>query len=127
MGKKFLIDTNVLVDFQRQILPEPSYAYVVDIIDKDFTISFVSLIEFLGYKDASPAMQEFIKLANVIGIDRDVINETIELRKVKSIKLPDAIIAGTAIANDMVLISRNLRDFKNIPNLEVIDPYQLGS
>ncbi len=40
-------------------------------------------------------------------------------------KLPDAVIAATALQNGLVLVSRNAKDFKYIQGLEVIDPYGL--
>jgi predicted nucleic acid-binding protein len=40
-------------------------------------------------------------------------------------RLPDAIIAATALVYDLVLISRNISDFKNIDGLQVIDPHSL--
>jgi len=44
--------------------------------------------------------------------------------KSKKIKLPDAIIAATAIVNNLVIITRNEKDFKNIENLEYLNPYK---
>ena len=40
-------------------------------------------------------------------------------------KLPDAMIAATALQNGFILVTNNTKDFKNIEGLEVIDPYQL--
>ncbi len=37
--------------------------------------------------------------------------------------MPDAIIAATAIQNDLTLIPRNTADFKNIVGLPLIDPH----
>ncbi|MFM9836651.1 MAG: PIN domain-containing protein [Cyclobacteriaceae bacterium] len=54
-----------------------------------------------------------------------IIEKTIELRKTHKTKLPDAIIAATAIVYDLTLISRNTSDFKNIEGLKVIDPHKL--
>ena len=54
-----------------------------------------------------------------------MIKLTIELRKNKIAKLPDVIIAATAVVHGHDLITRNTRDFKNIPNLVIVDPYQL--
>ena len=53
-----------------------------------------------------------MELANVIEIDKSVINACTELRKRKKIKFPDAIIAATALANNLTLISRNTRDLR---------------
>jgi len=40
-------------------------------------------------------------------------------------KLGDAIIAATAIADNLILITRNVDDFKFIPNLKVLNPYEV--
>ena len=53
MGKKFSIDTNALIDFQTKVLPEKGFDFISKAIDDAFIVSFVSYIEFLGYKDVS--------------------------------------------------------------------------
>ena len=68
-------------------------------------------------------MKNFIALADVIEINKAIIDQTIFLRQVYRIKLPDAIIAATAIAHNFVLISRNKKDFENIKGLELLNPY----
>ena len=125
MEQGFLIDTNVLIDFTSYILPKNGEKYIDKIIDKNFTISFISYIEFLAFKNASVEMENFIALADVIEINKSIIDQTILLRKNSRIKLPDAIIAATAIVHDLILISRNIKDFKNIQNLNTLNPYTL--
>lgn len=39
------------------------------------------------------------------------------------IKLPDAIIAATALNNDFVLVTRNEQDFINIKNIQIFNPF----
>ncbi len=51
MGKKYLIDTNSLIDAQMKKLPENGLAFLADVINENFTISFITCIEFLGYRD----------------------------------------------------------------------------
>jgi predicted nucleic acid-binding protein len=70
-------------------------------------------------------LSDFINDADVLDLTESVVNQTIELRKQYKTKLPDAILAATALANGLVLISRNLSDFKNITGLEVIDPHNV--
>lgn len=50
----------------------------------------------------------------MFGIDDAIIAEGIRIRKTVKIKLPDAIIAATAIINDLVLISDNDKDFEKV-------------
>lgn len=125
MGEKYLIDTNCLIDAQMKRIPAKGLEFLASIINEDFTISFISYIEFLGYKDVTIHSQEFISLANMIEIDKSIINTCITLRKAHNIKLPDAIIAATALVYSLVLISRNTSDFDNIAGLKLIDPYSL--
>ena len=125
MGTGYLIDTNVLIDAQIGRLTPIGKHYLSKIIDTDFTVSFITYIEFLGYKDISKSSEDFIALAKVIEIDSSIINACITLRREKSIKLPDAIIAATALAKDLVLVTRNVGDFKNILDLNIINPFEL--
>lgn len=125
MGKKYLIDTNVLIDAQRNRLPAEGLDFLAKVINKNFTVSFITLIEFLGYKDVSKSSEEFVSLADVIEIDQLIIQKCIDLRKSHKIKLPDAIIAATAQARNLILISNNEKDFNQIQNLNLINLYSL--
>jgi predicted nucleic acid-binding protein len=123
MGTWFLIDTNVLIDVQTRKLQESALTYLAGIINADFTVSFISYIEFLGYKFATIEMQQFISLATVIEINRPIIDAAIGLRRKNPIQLPDAIIAATALVTNRTLLTRNVADFKNIEELMVINPW----
>ena len=51
--------------------------------------------------------------------------KTAELRKEYKIKLPNAIIAATSIVYDLILITRNTKDFSDIKNLQILNPYNI--
>ncbi len=61
----------------------------------------------------------------MLPINEIVVEKTIAIRQAKKIALGDAIIAATALVYNLILISRNLSDFKDIDGLQVIDPYNL--
>lgn len=99
-----------------------------EIIDRIPNISVVTKIEVLGFNALEQhykTLSNFINDVTVLDLTDNVVNLTIEIRKKNRTKLPDAIIAATAIANDLILISRNISDFKNIGNLQVIDPHTM--
>lgn len=125
MEQKYLIDTNVLIGAQMNNLPEAGMKFMAEIIDKDFTVSFITYIEFLGYKDITQETEDFIALANVLEVNKEIIQTCVNLRKSKIIKLPDAIIAATALSSNLTLITRNVSDFKKIPGLKIINPWEL--
>ena len=125
MGTKYLIDTNTIIDAQMNKIPQKGIQFLANIINEEFIVSFITYIEFLGYKDISVNSQNFIACANVIEINKTIIDTCIELRKTKRIKLPDAIIASTAIALDLVLITNNEKDFNSIDKLKIINLYNI--
>ncbi len=125
MGKRYLIDTNTLIEFQAKILPIKGHSFVAKTIDEEFNISVINKIEVLGYSSITKKTKDFIALANVFELDNNIVDKTIELRKLYKIKVPDAIIAATALVNGLYLVSRNISDFKNISGLHVIDPWNL--
>jgi hypothetical protein len=125
MGKKYLIDTNILIEYTGDLLPEEAYSFVSGIIDQQFTISVINKIEVLGHNTAGLDIEEFIGLADVLQLTEEITNKTIKLRKVYKTKLPDAIIAATALVNKLTIITRNTKDFDKIQGLEVLNPYDI--
>lgn len=123
MGTEYLIDTNTLIDSQSGKLHDKGLAFLAEIINSDFTISFISYIEFLGYNSVTSKMEQFIQLANVIEVNKAIIDATITLRKSRRIKLPDAIVAATCLTYNRTLVTRNIDDFRNINGLVVINPW----
>lgn len=85
-------------------------------------------IESHGYNGDPVKMlllERFLATANIYPVETVIAQQTILLRKARKIKLGDAIVAATALVHGLVLVSRNLDDFKNISGLQVIDPWQL--
>ena len=124
MGQEYLIDTNAIIDYLDNKLPERSNKLIDNISSK---IAVISRIELLSWPNATKnqilVLESFIKGSLVYPLDELTILKTIEIRKVFKIKLPDAVIAATALVNGLSLISRNIKDFVNIPDLNVINPY----
>jgi predicted nucleic acid-binding protein len=126
MEQRYLIDTNVIIDNFGNKLPEKAKTmlYAIELI-----VSAVTKIEVLGWinatKEQLQPLYEFMDIANVLPINEAVIEKTIAIRQTKKIALGDAIIAATALVYDLIVISRNASDFKNIDGLQVIDPYKI--
>lgn len=92
-------------------------------------ISAITEIELLCWKSATEKdvalLRNFINDVLVIELEQDIKLKTVELRKAHTIKLPDAIIAATALVYNLILITRNTTDFKNIQGLQLINPFAL--
>ena len=61
----------------------------------------------------------------ILDITDKIAETSIDLRKNLKTKLPDALIAATALVYDLILITRNKSGFENIIGLKIINPYSL--
>lgn len=125
MGEGFLIDSNTLIEYQARLIPPSGQAFVTKIIDERFIISIINKIEVLGSKATDKAIEGFISMAESIGLTEAISDRTIDIRKTKKIKLPDAIIAATAIEYNLTLVTRNTKDFSGINGLDIVNPHEI--
>ena len=124
---RYLFDTNTVIYYLNGSLPTAALTRLNTIVDSDPIISVVTKMETLGFDfkiiEEQEVMETFINGSTVLPIDDNIVDKTIEIRKRKKMKLPDAIIAATALIHNLVIISRNTSDFKSIAGLSVIDPH----
>ncbi|MEZ0485620.1 type II toxin-antitoxin system VapC family toxin [Fibrella aquatica] len=125
MGQRFLIDTNAIIDFSENKLPEAGKVFLSEILDSEPCISVVTKIELLGFAGIGQPIIDFVNESLVIGLTDEVVEQTITLRRKHKIKLPDAIIAATALVEKATIVSHNTRDFQNIKKLKCVDPHAL--
>ena len=100
--------------------------FMGEIIDDVPIVSVITKIEVLGFDAPDEDYQlltNFMNDALVLNLNRGIVEKTIAIRKEQKVKLPDAIIAATALDNELTLITRNTKDFKNINGLVVINPH----
>lgn len=129
MGAKFLIDTNAVIELVTGLLPPAGSSWVNELIWRDeHALSVINEIELL-VNPQSPqekaVLEAFIANSPVLPIDAAVVRQTTLLRQQYRTKLPDAIIAATALANGLVLVSRNTADFRKITGMVVINPHDI--
>ncbi len=116
-GIDFLVDTNVLI-YLHEAKP-----VVLPFIDYSWCCSVITEMELLGTPNLSA--NEKSKLKSLLGdciifpFSDDIKNITINIRQTKKIKLPDAIIAATAIHHKLPLLTADT-GFKNISELILI-------
>lgn len=126
MGLTGLLDSNVIIDFFGDNLPEASNQYLYS---GNFAASHISLIEVLGFPmdmEIEKQFQAFFDSIQLLPIEIEVIELAIQLRKSKKIKLGDSIVAATCMKHNIPLITRNVSDFKTIPRIEVINSFQIS-
>ena len=68
-------------------------------------------------------LTDFINEAEIFELTPEIVQQTISIRKFHKIKIPDAIIAATALVHKVTLITRNTIDFVGIEGLNIVNPF----
>ena len=110
-GSRLCVDTNILLYFLN------GDADVVEMLsDKIPVISIISELEMLSYPLITPESEKTIQglLANcvIVDISHDIKHHAIEIRRRFSLKLPDAIIAATALEQTLPLLTADKQFLK---------------
>jgi predicted nucleic acid-binding protein len=121
----YLLDTNILIYYFNGNMERAVKDKVSRLICESFQISIISKMEFLGFPfnlTERQKAEQFIEWATIRTLSDGVVQSVIDIRKEKSIKLPDAIIAATAVQYSAILVTRNTKDFKTLA-LETYNPF----
>ena len=121
----YLLDTNFVINYFKGIFSDDAAKFTDSVINDLTYVSVITRMELLSWQSLKPkdeeVIKEFIFDSTVFSLEENIITKTILLRRTNKIKLPDAIIAATAIVHNLQLITHNLKDFKNIHELIVVD------
>lgn len=127
MGARYLLDTNIPIYLGREDLSPAADVFLQQAIEPVTILSVVSKIELLGYRFPSAqeqaAMEAFIQQAVLLPITDAIVDQTILLRRQHKIKLPDLLIAATALVHGLILVTRNTKDFTAIAGLPIVNPF----
>lgn len=89
------------------------------------TITAMEVLSWPGHSDDSIEITKaFLEVFDEIAINIGIKALAIKIRRNYRLKLPDAIIAATALHLGVPLITRNMKDFKDILNLRLINPFE---
>ena len=127
MDKEYLVDTNILIYYFADAIPKKELNRIETLFMTSFNISIITKIEFLGWgkhtETGFEKARKFVGFAEVIPLTNEIANLTIDIRRKCKIKLPDLVIAATALHKNLILVTRNEDDFKDVELLEVYNPF----
>ena len=119
-----LLDTNILIEILKN---NQSTTTKVNSFSPPLAITSITAMElFYGARNKSEVRQlrKFIQLFPVIHIDHEISNHAlrlvIEFAQSHKLDIPDSLIAATALVHRARLFTYNVKDFKFIPDLEMV-------
>ena len=116
-GSSYLLDTNIIVYALNGIPSVRPY------FDEDCYLSVITEIEIMGVaginKKELNIRRSAIDFCTVIPLTNSIKNEAIHLKQRFKVKIPDAIIAATALVEGYTLITADI-GFKRFTDLQLI-------
>ncbi|MCX7338158.1 MAG: type II toxin-antitoxin system VapC family toxin [Alphaproteobacteria bacterium] len=134
----YLLDTNVISEMIRQRPDENVLAWLRHIDMCHFSLSVLSLgeirkgVEKIGDSSKKQRIIQWLEidlprefLGRIIPIDQCVSDKWGYITALSPIPAIDGLIAASALVHNQKLVTRNVKDFKNIPGLEIINPWMI--
>jgi predicted nucleic acid-binding protein len=122
-----VFDTNILIYHLNGKLDEAAERMLEQALEENARISVITRIEVLGWpgqtEDAFQRARSFLDQFNEQPLTDDIAEESVALRRKRRLKIPDAIIAATALRLNLPLVTRNTDDFRGIEGLDLINPF----
>ena len=117
-GNKYLVDTNAILYILNGDITLTEFLF-----EKELYISVITEMELLSFKDITHAerlaIDSFLNDLVMLNIDQRTKLNAISVKKASNMKLPDSIIAGTAIALKLPLVTSD-RQFKTVKDLDLV-------
>jgi hypothetical protein len=110
----FLVDTDVFVDHLRGARRFEAKSHRVH-------YSVVTRAELFAGNTATDLISVLLAPFREIEVGRDVAERAGRLRRETGVRLPDALIAATAIEHKLSLFTRNRSDFEKVAGLRLRD------
>ncbi len=130
MNRGCVFDSNILIYHVNGNLDATAERVVFDLLERPVYISVISKIEVLGWRghsdESSNITEGLLRALIEIGLDEPKVQSTINLRRHYPVKLPDAIIAASAMCLGLPLVTRNVEDFGKVDGLDLINPFKGG-
>jgi predicted nucleic acid-binding protein len=122
MGLRYLFDTNIFLAFLSGDIEVKKLFSKEFVADNEIFISVIVKMELLSYPGITRAdeliIRDMVEELEVIPLDDDIEALAVALRRKYRLKLPDAIIAASAVIIDSILVSKD-KDFEKVSEVSL--------
>ena len=119
----YLLDTNIIIYYLKG--DQSVVNYLNNLLNKNLLlyISVISETELFSFEklteEEENKIKEILETLYILPIDSQIARLAGFLKRSFKIGLADSLIGATAIIYKLTLVTRNVKDFKKIPNLSI--------
>ncbi len=139
---KYLLDTNVISEMQKPACNPQVKNFIESLSFEDMFLCVITIGELCYGIEKLPPCRKKHELAvwlyakvpewfrrRVIPLDMELLLEwgKIRAQAVKTMQIADSLIAAAAISRHLTLVTRNTKDFEDIPGINLINPWEFDS
>lgn len=121
-GIDWLLDTNMVIGLLKGHAPAIALAEQSGLVLSRAAVSQITRMELLGYAKLTPQEEQeiraFLAACQVQLLSEAIEAKAIELRRTGTFKLPDAIVAATAITGQLRLLTLDQGMLRGLQKLE---------
>jgi len=120
----YTLDTNAIIYYLQDdpravpilqgILDDPAIPVYISAVTEAELFSFPSLTD-----DEAQRIENILRTVFVIPLDSPIARAAANIRRTYRVKLPDSVVAATALFTGSTLLTRNAQDFKKILTLRL--------
>ena len=127
-----VIDSDILIDHLRGFLPAKVYLTLIEQQEKRGFISAITVMELLSGKTAADKEKyhrilKLLSLFEIVNVSFEIADKAGEIRRKYNTNPMDSLIAATALIQNKYLITCNIKHYKHIKELRLLQPYNKGN
>ena len=119
----YVLDTNAIIYYVKE--DGDAVSVIEEIYTKNIPVyvSVMTEAELFGFPqlrdEEAGRIEKFLHTVSIIPMDSQIARLTGTLRKMYQLKIADSVIAATALFTGAHLLTRNVSDFKKVPDLQI--------
>ena len=121
---KYLIDSNILIDYLRGDDKIADFLHQIEKTQTQICISVITEYELLcgvniKFPEKILKIEQLLSLLPSFDVNSDIVQTAASFFRKYKTDIADSLIAATSIQTNSVLITRNLKHFQNIKEIKV--------
>ncbi len=123
--RKLLVDTSLIIDFLRR--KDKANSLLYQLADEDLSVSIITHTELYAGKSvwendgAKEILKKVLSGMTLISLNEKISQKAGYIKSYTDISLIDAIIAATALVNNMAVVTLNIKDFEIVKGLKIVN------